>query len=137
MNSDYFQVFLAADAIQFAGGLALVLSALGLYAVLSFLVAGRTREIGIRLALGAQARDIMRMMLGQGARLALYGVAIGGVGAIGLTGLLAAWLYGVPARDPVIFVAAATILLAVALAACYVPARKAMRVDPITALREE
>jgi predicted lysophospholipase L1 biosynthesis ABC-type transport system permease subunit len=137
ITTRYFQVFLAADAIQFAGGLALLLSALGVYAVLSFVVAGRTREIGIRLALGAQTRDVMRMVLGQGVRLALYGVAIGGVGAIGLTGLLAAWLYGVPARDPVVFVAAAAVLLAVALAACYVPARRAMRVDPMIALRNE
>jgi predicted lysophospholipase L1 biosynthesis ABC-type transport system permease subunit len=133
----YFQVFLAADAIQFAGALALLLSALGLYAVLSFVVAGRTREIGIRLALGAQTSDVMRMVLGQGARLALYGVAVGGAGAIGLTGLLAAWLYGVPARDPAIFLAAAAALLAVALAACYVPARRAMNVDPMIALRNE
>ena len=137
INTRYFQVFLAADAMQFAGALALFLSALGLYAVLTFVVSGRTREIGIRVALGAQTGDVMRMVLGQGARLALYGVAIGGAGAMGLTGLLAAWLYGVPARDPVIFFGAGTLLLTVALAACYIPARRATRVDPMVALRND
>src|ERR1019366_380756 len=137
INTRYFQVFLAADAMQFAGALALFLSALGLYAVLTFVVSGRTREIGIRVALGAQTGDVMRMVLGQGARLALYGVAIGGAGAMGLTGLLAAWLHGVPARDPVIFFGAGTLLLTVALAACYIPARRATRVDPMVALRND
>ena len=117
--------------------LALVLSAVGIYGVTSYLVGQRTHEIGIRLALGAQTSDVLRLILGQGAKMALIGVAIGIAAALGLTRLMANMIFGVSAHDPLTFAGVALILVAVALAACYVPARRAMRVDPIAALRYE
>src|SRR5690348_2047881 len=116
---------------------ALVLSCVGIYGVISYLVGQRTHEIGIRIALGAQRRDVLAMILGQGARMALIGVAIGIVAALGLTRLVADQLFGVTAHDPITFAGVAIILMLVALAACYIPARRAMRVDPIVALRYE
>jgi putative ABC transport system permease protein len=117
--------------------LALVLAVVGLYGLISHLVLQRTREIGIRVALGAQRRDIMRMILRQGIRATLAGVAIGVVAGLALTRLLRSLLYGVTPGDWLTFLSVALLLLVVALAACSVPARRATRVDPIVALRYE
>jgi predicted permease len=116
-------------------GLALVLACVGIYGVISYLVGQRTHEIGVRVALGAQPGDVMRLVIGHGARMAVIGVAIGTGAALGLTRLMANQLFGVSAHDPLTFAAVAVLLILVAVAACYIPARRAMRVDPIIALR--
>jgi putative ABC transport system permease protein len=116
-------------------GCALLLSVVGLYGVMTYSVSRRASEIGIRMALGAQRGDILRMVLGEGLRLAVIGVAIGAVGAVALTRLLATFLFATEATDAVTFAGAAGLLIAVALLACYVPARRAMQLDPVTALR--
>jgi putative ABC transport system permease protein len=116
---------------------ALALAAVGIYGVLSYAVSLRTNEIGIRIALGAQPRDIWNLIVGRGARLAFAGIALGLVGALALSRLLASMLFGVQPSDPATFAAVALLLAAVALLACYMPARRAMRVDPIVALRYE
>jgi ABC-type antimicrobial peptide transport system permease subunit len=113
------------------------LSSIGIYGVLSYVVGQRSREIGIRIALGAQRADVLRLMLGEGMKMALVGVAIGMVAALALTRLMVQMLFGVSATDPLTFVGVAAVLAGVALAACYIPARRAMRVDPIVALRYE
>ena len=118
-------------------GLALILGAIGIYGVISYAVAQRTPEIGIRMALGAQKRDVLRLVMGQGARLAVAGVAIGIAGAIAATRLMSSLLFGVTARDPATFAVVAILLVIVALAASFVPARRAMRLDPLVALRYE
>jgi putative ABC transport system permease protein len=117
--------------------LALGLAMVGIYGVMSFATSQRTREIGLRVALGAQRRDVLSLILGQGARLTLSGVGIGLLAAWGVTRLLTTLLYGVSATDPLVFGGVALLLTIVAMAACYLPARKAMKVDPLAALRHE
>jgi putative ABC transport system permease protein len=117
--------------------LALVLSAIGVYGVISYLVSQRTREIGVRVALGAQRSDVLRLILGDGARLTFLGAAIGLAASLGLTRLLAKMLFGVRASDPVTLIVVTVILSAVAFLACYIPALRATRVDPMVALRYE
>ncbi len=117
--------------------LALALAAIGLYGVVSFLVSQRTRDIGIRLALGAQTGDVLRMALGQGLKLALTGIFIGLIAAVALTRLISSLLFGVSETDPLTFGVIAVLLTSVALLACFVPARRAARVDPMIALRCE
>jgi predicted permease len=119
------------------GGLAVALAGIGMYGVIAYSVAQRTREIGIRMALGAQRSAVFTMVLQQGAKLAGVGIAIGLLAAIGVTRLMAAFLYGVQPTDPLTFSAVSLLLAGIVLLACYLPARRATRVDPIIALRDE
>ncbi|MGH9727216.1 MAG: FtsX-like permease family protein [Candidatus Acidiferrales bacterium] len=119
------------------GALALILTLVGVYGVLSFQVAQRTHEIGVRIALGATRRDVWRLVIGKAAQVAVIGVLIGLLAAFGLTRLMASQLYEVQPADPAIFAAVAILVLLVALLAAYIPARRAMRVDPMVALRYE
>ena len=121
-------------------GLALLLAAVGIYAVISYSVTQRVHEIGIRVAVGAEKRDIFQMIIGQGLRLALAGLAVGAAAALILTRLVSAFshlLYGVGTSDPLTFIAVSAVLTATAVLACYIPARRAMCVDPMVALRYE
>jgi len=116
---------------------AVVLAAVGIYGVMSYSVSRRTNEIGIRMALGAKPRDVGRLIVGQGMAVAVGGAVVGLVGALGLTRLMSSLLYGVGASDPATFLVVSLLLGAVALAASYIPARRATRIDPLTALRCE
>jgi ABC-type antimicrobial peptide transport system permease subunit len=116
---------------------ALLLAGLGIYGVISYMVTERAHEIGIRLALGAQRQNIMRMVLGQGFNLAIAGAAFGLVGALIVSQLMAGLLYGVKPTDPLTFASVAILLIVVALLGCYIPGRRALRIDPMIALRHE
>jgi predicted permease len=118
-------------------GLALTLGIIGIYGVLSFLVANRTQEIGIRMAMGAQKMDVLRSVMGEGAKLSVTGIGLGMAGALALMRVLSGELYGVAATDPPTFLGVGILVAVVAMTACYVPARRAMRVDPVVALRYE
>jgi putative ABC transport system permease protein len=117
--------------------LALVLSGVGIYGLLHYSVAQRTYEIGVRMALGARSWQVVGMVTGEGLRLVLFGVAAGSLAALALTRTISGLLFGVRPADPVTFGAVALLLAAVAVIACYVPARRATQVDPMTALRSE
>jgi ABC-type antimicrobial peptide transport system permease subunit len=116
---------------------ALILSAIGIYGLMHYFVAQRTNEIGVRMALGARYGNVLALVLRQGLTLAAFGVMAGVLAALGLTHMLSSLLYGVTPTDPLTFAAAPAILLAVAAAACWIPARRAARIDPMLALRQE
>jgi macrolide transport system ATP-binding/permease protein len=137
MAEALWQQRLFAVLCSFFGALALLLSSIGLYGLMAYSVARRIHEIGVRMALGAQRSDILNMVLGQGAKLMTVGVAIGIMGALALTRFMSSQLYGVKPTDPLTFVVVSLILIVVALLACYIPTRRAAKVDPMVALRYE
>jgi len=120
-----------------SGVLAVVLTAIGLFGVITYVVAQRTHEIGVRMALGARQTDVLKLVMRQGLRVTIVGLLIGLVAAFGAARLLAPLLYGIGANDPATLIGVALGVTAVAMLACYIPARRAMRVDPVVALRYE
>jgi predicted lysophospholipase L1 biosynthesis ABC-type transport system permease subunit len=137
LRGAYTDARVASAVLSCAAFLALVLSAMGLYGVVSYEVGGRTKEIGVRTALGARPHDVVRLFLRQGFGVVLTGAFFGGGLAFATTRLLGAWLFGVGSADPLSFGVATAVLLAATVTATYLPARRALRVDPIVALRYE
>ena len=137
LENIYAEVPLAMLVLTYAGGLALLLTAIGLYGVLALAVGQRTREIGIRMAIGARVPSILGLILREGMSIALFGLAIGLVSAAFLTRLLARFLFGTTSSDPTTYIAAAVLFGTVALVACFLPAWRAARIDPLVALRGE
>jgi predicted permease len=137
MNLPLFPARVAAMVLGSFGVLALLLAMIGIYGVMSYVVAGRIREIGVRLALGARQRDVLKLIVGQGMSLAIVGLTIGLILAFAAARLLSGFLYGVSSSDPLTFVGVALLLFAVAALACFIPARRATKVDPLVALRYE
>lgn len=135
LSLEYMPVLLTQDVMCFCGVLGVCLSAMGLYSILAFAVRTRTRELGIRMALGARREDVLRLVVRQGTRLALLGVVTGTIEAVVATRWLGSLLFGVQTTDPVTYVSVTVLLISVALGACYLPARRATRVDPVQALR--
>jgi putative ABC transport system permease protein len=118
-------------------GIALVLATVGIYAVMYYVVSQRTYEVGVRLTLGAQRRDILRLITGQGLKLILIGLVLGTAGALALTRIMSPLLYGITATDLQTFIFIPVLLTSVAMLACWIPSRRAAKVDPIVALRSE
>jgi len=137
LNDSFWPTRTMSNLVGIFGAIALLLACAGLYGVLSYAVAQRTREIGLRLALGAQTGDVLRLIIRQGLRLTLGSLALGLIAAFGLTRVLAGFLHGVSATDPLTFAVVPLLLFAVALLACYLPARRATKVDPLVAIRRE
>jgi len=137
MGVELYPLRLTSSLLTLFGLLALLLASMGLYGVMAFSVSQRTRELGIRLALGAQRRDIFKLIIGQGLVLTLIGVGVGLGVSLAVTQLLSSWLFGISATDPLTFAGVSVFLIAVAALACYLPARRATKVDPMVALRYE
>ena len=137
IQRSYWQQALYSKLFTAFATIALVLAAVGVYGVISYSVSQRTREIGVRVALGAQRTNVLSLIVGQGALLAAVGIGLGLVGAVGVTRFLRAMLFGVSPFDPLSFVAVTLVLSMIAFLASYLPARRAARVDPIEALRQE
>jgi ABC-type antimicrobial peptide transport system permease subunit len=137
VNSGIGSISLLGSLLGAFATVGLILAAIGIYGVVSYTVVQRTGEFGIRMALGAQSRDVVRLVLGKGLILVVIGALLGGAGAYGVSKLLISLIPSLPTRDPLILPLAALTLVGVAMAACYIPARRATRVDPLTALRSE